>query len=301
MSRDVTLRTLPAWLNTDVPTYAHRAELGDVTLAYDEYGPPDAPLALCLHGFPDTAHTFRLMTPFLVREGYRVVVPAMRGYAPSSLSGSNNYHAEALASDANRLHEYLKADERAVLVGHDWGAVATYAATNSEPARWRRAVTIAVPPPATFGRALMGFEQLHASWYMFFFHNALAEHVVPLDEFAFLGELWTAWSPAYDPKHELEPLRQALSSPENLHAVLEYYRAIFAPRLLGTVVPEPPSVATLYLHGASDGCLQASGLEGVLDFLAPGSKFVLMRDAGHFAHLEQPDALHNAVAAFLSD
>ncbi|HEY1222028.1 MAG TPA: alpha/beta hydrolase [Acidimicrobiales bacterium] len=283
-----------------MPLDARRADLGDVTLAYDEYGPTDGPLALCLHGFPDTPHTFRLLAPFLARNGYHVVVPAMRGYAPSSLSTSGNYHVSALAEDANQLHEFLGADQGAVLVGHDWGAAATYVATNSEPTRWRQAITMAVPPLEVFRHSFTRYEQLHASWYMFFFQNALAELVVGLNDMAFLRELWTAWSPEYDPSDELEPLREALSSPENLRAALEYYRAMFGHRLLGTVPPDPPSVATLYLHGADDGCFLASGLGQVLESLAPNSKFTLIENAGHFVHLEQPDAVHDAIGAFLT-
>jgi pimeloyl-ACP methyl ester carboxylesterase len=299
MSRELTLRTLPACLNALVPTFAHRAELGDVTLAYDECGPANGPLALCLHGFPDTAHTFRYLAPFLAEKGYRVVVPAMRGYAPSSLASSGDYHGSALAQDANQLHDYLDGDERAVLLGHDWGAGATYVATAKEPTRWRRAITMAVPPPKMQALAFTRYEQVHASWYIFFFQNVLAEQVVALNDLAFLRELWHAWSPNYDSSDEMAPLHDALSSPENLHAALAYYRAIFAPRALGTSPTPPPSVATLYLHGADDGCILASGLKDVLEFLAPRSKFTLVENAGHFVHLEQPDAVHGAIAAFL--
>ena len=48
-------------------------------------GPETGPLALCLHGFPDSPHTWRHLTPRLVDAGYRVVAPFMRGYAPSAV------------------------------------------------------------------------------------------------------------------------------------------------------------------------------------------------------------------------
>ncbi|MFZ1062571.1 MAG: alpha/beta hydrolase, partial [Acidimicrobiales bacterium] len=241
------------------------------------------------------------LVPQLVQYGYRVVVPAMRGYAPSSVSHSGDYHVSALARDANDLHEHLGGDERAVLIGHDWGAAATYVATNAQPARWRRAVTIAIPPLAVFAETLTHFEQLRASWYMFFFQNDLAEPVVGLDDLAFLGDLWRAWSPLYEPAEDLVVLRAALASQENLHAALEYYRAIFSPRLIEPRLPDVASVATLYLHGANDGCFLASGLGRVLDFLAANSRFTLVEDAGHFVHLEQPTAVHRAVGDFLAD
>ena len=44
------------------------------------------PLVLCLHGFPDTAHSFRHQMPMLVEAGFHVVAPFMRGYAPTSVA-----------------------------------------------------------------------------------------------------------------------------------------------------------------------------------------------------------------------
>lgn len=299
MSSDVTVRTLPAWLNFEMPTYAHHADLGDVTLAYDEFGASNGPLALCLHGFPDTPHTFRHLAPFLAEKGYRVVTPAMRGYAPSSLSSSDDYQLSTLAGDANRLHELLGGDERAMIIGHDWGAAATYVATSAEASRWHRAVTMSVPPPAVLAHSFRNYSQLHASWYMFFFQSALAEPLVAHDDLAFLRELWRAWSPNYDPSNELGALREALGQSENLHAALEYYRAQFAPRGPRAPLDRTSSVPTLYVHGTDDGCFLSSGLVGVLESLAPHSRFELVSNAGHFVHLEQPDAVHQAIASFL--
>jgi pimeloyl-ACP methyl ester carboxylesterase len=79
-------------------------DLGDVTIAYTSAGDPSGPLAILLHGFPDTNHTFRYLSPYLVGLGYHVVTPAMRGYAPSSLSATNDYHTTAIAHDVNQLH-----------------------------------------------------------------------------------------------------------------------------------------------------------------------------------------------------
>ena len=51
------------------------------------WGPDDGPLAVALHGFPDTAHTWRHLGPHLAGLGMRVVAPHLRGYAPSGLAG----------------------------------------------------------------------------------------------------------------------------------------------------------------------------------------------------------------------
>ena len=59
------------------------------------------PLALCVHGFPDSAHTWRYLLPALAQAGYRAVAPFTRGYAPTSIAPDNCYQTGALAADVN--------------------------------------------------------------------------------------------------------------------------------------------------------------------------------------------------------
>src|SRR5215813_8273648 len=96
------------------------------------------PLALCLHGFPDTARTWRHLLPVLAGAGFRAVAPFMRGYAPTAVPTDGGYGVGALAADAVALHEALGGGREAVLIGHDWGAEAAYAAAARAPGRWRR-------------------------------------------------------------------------------------------------------------------------------------------------------------------
>ena len=109
------------------------------------------PLALCLHGFPDTADTWRHLLPALAGAGFRAVAPFMRGYAPTEVPADGAYHVGALVADAVALHEALGGDGDAVLIGHDWGAEAAYGAAAFAPGRWRRLVTVSRVPPAALG------------------------------------------------------------------------------------------------------------------------------------------------------
>jgi len=101
-------------------------------------------LALCLHGFPDTAYTWRHLLPNWPR-WLPAVAPFMRGYAPTAIPADGRYQTGALARDANELHQALGGSADAVLIGHDWGAAATYGAIAHQPERWRKAVTASVP------------------------------------------------------------------------------------------------------------------------------------------------------------
>src|ERR1700733_10612972 len=54
------------------------------------------PLALCLHGFPDSAYTWRYLLPELAAAGFHAVAPFMRGYAPSDVPTDGCYGIGAL-------------------------------------------------------------------------------------------------------------------------------------------------------------------------------------------------------------
>src|SRR5215469_11765710 len=99
------------------------------------------PLALCLHGFPDTAHTWRHLLPALAGAGFHAVAPFMRGYAPTAVPGDGAYQVGALAADAVALHDVLDGGGDALLLRPDWGAEAAYGAAAHAAERWRRLVT----------------------------------------------------------------------------------------------------------------------------------------------------------------
>ena len=131
-----------------------RVEANGVDFALLSCG--SGPLALCLHGFPDSAHSWRHLLPALAEAGFRAVAPFQRGYAPTAVPADGRYQVGALSTDVLMLHEVLGGDESAVLIGHDWGAVAVYGAAVHEPQRWRRVVGMAVPPGGAFAAALLG-------------------------------------------------------------------------------------------------------------------------------------------------
>ena len=91
----------------------HEVSANDLSFTYFECG--TGPLALCLHGFPDSAHSWRHLLPELASAGYRAVAPFMRGYAPSAVPSDGCYQTAMLARDANALHEILGGDNDAVI------------------------------------------------------------------------------------------------------------------------------------------------------------------------------------------
>ena len=257
----------------------------------------DGPLALCLHGFPDSAHTWRHLLPALAAAGFRAVAPWTRGYAPTAVPADGDYGITTLAADANALHESLGGGDDAVLVGHDWGAMTAYAAGAAAPDRWRRIAALAVPPPGTASAAFVNYAQLKRSFYIFLFQTPLAELVVPADDLAFVEGLWRDWSPSYDGSADLAHVKAALDAPENLAAAIGYYRAMFRGQGMSDAVPSQP---TLYLHGDSDGAFGVEGVAGAQDELSAASRVEIVQGTGHFLHLEQPDAVNRLIVDWVT-
>jgi pimeloyl-ACP methyl ester carboxylesterase len=293
----------PHWI--DVPGPA-----GDLKAL--TWGPDDAPIALCLHGFPDTAYGWRNVAPRLVESGWRVVAPFMRGYAPSSIPSDGSFHFGALMDDALRARSAAGGTERDVVIGHDWGAgvAAGLAAMPDSP--FAKAVIMSLPPPAAFLRRggvadrmrLVGRlpHQLLRSWYIFYFQlpwlpERSASWVLPL--------LWRRWSPGYHSDEDLRHVDAAIGTPESWRAALGPYRALIRSRPparyveLNRLPTEVPMLPCLYLHGREDGCITSAFTYWAEKVLPAGSEAAIVDHAGHFLQLEQPDKVANLVLTFV--
>jgi pimeloyl-ACP methyl ester carboxylesterase len=266
----------------------------------------DGPLVLCLHGFPDHAQSWIPVLDRLARAGYWAVAPALRGYWVGGAAPDGSYRASATGKDVLALIEALRA-EQAVLIGHDLGARAAYAAASLDAALVRKLVGLAVPYGKGLTTAFVADgDQQRRSWYMFFFQTRLAEMAIQLNDFAFLDRLWREWSPGYvPPASDRSALKEAIGQPGILSQALAYYRQLFTPpslpaaQALEALASRPIAVPTLYLHGAEDGCMSAQLSEGMEAMFTHGLERVVMPGVGHFLHLEQPDAVLDHILRFL--
>jgi pimeloyl-ACP methyl ester carboxylesterase len=285
-------------------------ELPGLSVGALTWGANDGPLALLLHGFPDTAWSWRHVAPRLVDAGWRVVAPFSRGYAPTGLPPDGSYQIGALVSDVVGLHAALNGGEDAVLVGHDWGAMTAYSVSAFAPGLFPHIVAMSVPPMPTMQRVFrgsaalgLGLRQARCSWY-------IGVNQIPgLSEHAFgplIRRLWSDWSPGYDAATDLQHVEAALPTLARRRAAISYYRALAQPwrrsrkyaAEQGPFLPVP-TVPTLYLHGDRDGAIVPEvGAEVAAD-LSAGSRAMMVSGTGHFVQLEQPATVADAILDFV--
>jgi pimeloyl-ACP methyl ester carboxylesterase len=282
-----------------------RVEANGVTFHCREAG--QGPLVLCLHGFPDNAHTYDELLPALAGAGFRAVAPFMRGYAPTSPAPDGRYQAVRLAQDAVALLAALGDNGRGFVVGHDWGATAAYGAAALAPERVERLVTLgAAHPAATRGRLATSYERHKGIWHAYFFQMPFAEQIVAANDFAFLEDWWRDASPEYDPTPIIERVKATFRQPGVVTAALGYYRHTFHPanrdpalQPLQERMLAPTPVPTLALHGTRDRPGRLEAFEGMDDLFTGGLEKVVLPGAGHFVHLERPGEVNRRIVEFL--
>ena len=123
-------------------------------------------LALCLHGFPEVALSWREQMFALAGLGYRVWAPNQRGYGQSSRPRHMQAYAiEHLMADVAGLIDVSGARET-VLLGHDWGGIVAWCFAARRLRPLARLAIINVPHPVCFARSLRRPGQMLRSWYV---------------------------------------------------------------------------------------------------------------------------------------
>lgn len=134
-------------LSEVVPTPIERfADVNGVRLRVLEAGPPDGPVVVLAHGFPELAYSWRRQIPALAGAGYHVLAPDQRGYGGSSRPEAvEAYDITALTGDLAGLLDDVGA-QRAAVIGHDFGAVVAWNMALLHPDRVAAVAGLAHPP-----------------------------------------------------------------------------------------------------------------------------------------------------------
>ncbi|MDO5619639.1 alpha/beta fold hydrolase [Kocuria sp.] len=284
-------------------------------------GNPGGQIVIAVHGFADHPASFDQLGRHLAGHGYVTVAPYLRGHVPSPMTGGMSIQDHA--ADVRALARELSPDQAVRLVGHGEGAWIVHQALvqdrvgvtpadqelagddelqitpidgTPESPRIGPTVLLGSPEPPVVRGLLLRHPGL--AWSMR--HLALrrtgrwGQEQIRRNEFAALPHLWRRWSPGnHMPAHHAQRVRDMYthSMPHPLN-----------------LLDLPSAAATTEHTGQSVLCIMGKNDAAIPPHLLPGrharattSQLIVIGNAGHFPHLEAPDATFAAVTAWFAD
>jgi pimeloyl-ACP methyl ester carboxylesterase len=284
-------------------------DAGVLSVGYAETGPGDGPAVLLLHGWPYDIYSFAEVTPLLAAEGYRVIVPFVRGFGTTrflSIDTMRNGQPSAVAADVVDLMDALGID-RAVLAGFDWGARSANIVAALWPERCTGTVSVSgylignqeagklpLPPAAEY-----------EWWYQFYFatERGRAGYEKHLHDFAKL--IWRLASPRWDfDDATFDRSAASLDNPDHVAITIHNYRwrmglAEGEARYddLERRLAEGPdiTVPTITLEGDANGAPHPEPEAYAKRFTASYAHRTITGGIGHNLPQEAPEAFAEAV------
>lgn len=274
-------------------------------------GPRGGEALVFLHGFPESHRTWRHQLAGLSGSCF-VVAPDQRGYAGSSKPPEvDDYEPSKPVADLIALADALELD-RFTLAGHDWGGAIAWMAAIRHPDRIARLIIANAPHPFVFQRTLIDDRaQRAASQYIRTFRDPLFEtklDAMGLEKFFEISFMRHVDSKALSDEEKSLYLDQ-WRTPGAFTAMLNWYRAsslivpetdedVARPAFLDAPFPSL-TMPVLVVWGVRDTALLPVQLDGLAEFV--DDLRTVEVDAGHFVTWEAPDAVNDAILAFLRD
>ena len=284
-------------------------DAGVLNVGYVDSGPSDGPAVVLLHGWPYDIRSYADVAPILVSEGYRVIVPYVRGYGTTrflSDESLRNGEQAALAVDVRALMDALEI-EQAVLGGFDWGARTADIVAALWPERCRALVSVSgyligsreanqmpLPPKAEL-----------QWWYQFYFATERGRAGYEKYRRDFAKLIWQIASPQWTfTDATFDRSAASFDNPDHVSIVIHNYRwrlglAQGEPKYddLEKSLAEGPviTVPTITLEGDANGAPHPDPASYAKKFSGKYAHRVIEGGVGHNLPQEAPQAFAQAV------
>jgi pimeloyl-ACP methyl ester carboxylesterase len=293
------------------PAYTVRTPT--LEIGYEAHGEGAGFPIVLLHGFPDDVRAWDAVAPPLAADGYRVLVPYLRGYGPTRFLDTAEPRMAQQAAIAQDLLDFLDALslDRVGLAGYDWGGRAACIAAILAPERVRALVTVggynvqntlAAPQPAA------AVEE-RALWYQWYFNTERGRMGLEQHRRELCRLLWQEWSPGWRfDDATFDSTAASFDNPDFVPVVIHSYRhrhgnapgdPRFDPIERRLAMRPAITVPTIVLHGAEDGVSPPRRSEGHMALFPAGTARHIVAGAGHFLPREQPGAVVDALLTLL--
>jgi pimeloyl-ACP methyl ester carboxylesterase len=264
------------------------ADSNGVKIHYATMG--SGPLVVMIHGFPDYWYTWRKQMEGLA-DRFQVVAIDQRGYNLSDKpSGVENYDVRLLVGDVVAVIKHL-GQQKAIVVGHDWGGVVAWQLAINVPEVVDRLIILNLPHPRGLSRELAhNPEQQQNSAYARRFQMEGAEKALTAEGLA-------AWVKDPDAnKKYIEAFRRS-----DFTAMLNYYKRNYPrePYTEDTSPVKKVQCPVLMIHGLGDTALLAPALNGTWDWVEKDLTITTIPGAGHFVQADAADLVTKTMRAWL--
>ncbi len=318
--------------NVAEPTF-RTIQTNGINMRIAEMG--EGPLVLLIHGWPESWYSWRHQLPALAAAGYHAVAPDMRGYGKTDAPEKvEDYDIEHLTADVVGIIDAL-GEEKAVVVGHDWGSIVAWNCVLLHPDRFSALIAMSVPYGGRGDQSLI--DQLKAAYgdnffYILYYQDyGVAEKEFDADPRGILSRLYLSPDSPREAPEVTDPKASAggwiprLGAPKGLpdwltqedldyyvnefteagfRGGINYYRNFhrnweITPQLSGAKVKQP----VLFIAGAEDIVIRGATAEQLKFMMGNATEdlrdVVLFPEIGHWVQQEAPEKTNEAMLAFL--
>lgn len=282
-------------------------------IACELSGPEGGPTVVLLHGWPDDVRTWDQVIPTLHAQGFRTIVPGLRGFGKTRFRSRDTPRSGQLSALGQDLIDCLDAldIDRCAVVGHDWGARAAYIASCLAPERITRCVALSVGWGTNDPDQVLSLTQTQNYWYQWYMALPRGEALVRHERREFTRYIWKIWTPDHPLSDAaFDATAPSFDNPDWADIVLHSYRVrwglaevdpAFEP--IEAALRENPTIVvpTLVIHGGADPCNAPSTSEGKAHFFAGVYRREVLEGVGHFPQREMPNETAARIVAFLTD
>ncbi len=287
-------------------------ETNQLSIAYRDIGPSNGKPVFLMHGFPYDVHSYDVVSEHLSEQGFRCIVPFLRGYGPTTFKTSDIFRSgqqAALGSDLLSLMDALDVPE-AFVGGYDWGGRAACIVAALWPERVYGLVSCGVgyniqdianarnpAPPAEEFRY----------WYQYYFHTERGRAGLSLNRHELCELIWRLWSPTWKfDEATFNQTAMAFDNPDFVEIVIHSYRHRFGgisgdpalDEIESKLAGQPNiTVPSIVLLGGDDGVDPPMTVDDDAPHFTGRYERRIVSGAGHNLPQEMPGAFVDAVVA----
>ncbi|SHN24651.1 Pimeloyl-ACP methyl ester carboxylesterase [Duganella sacchari] len=294
----------PATFNT-----IRQINAGDLNVGYVDEGPANGPVVILLHGWPYDINSFVDVVPKLTRQGYRVIVPHLRGYGTTRFldaQAPRNGEPAALAADVIALMDALMIDQ-ATLAGYDWGARMADIVAALWPQRVKGLVSVSgyLIGSQEAGKQPLAPEAELQWWYQFYFATERGRIGYEKNHRDFAKLIWKLASPQWS-FDDATYARSAVSldNPDHAAVTVSNYRwrlglekSEAKYEALEAALAKFPSISvpTITMEGDANGAPHPEPAAYAKRFTGKYKHQLIVGGVGHNLPQEAPEAFAQAV------